>query len=164
MNSLAIALLLVSTVARADVAVCFTPGQHCVVVVAREIAAANHTIRVQAYSFTSPVIEQALVDAHARGVDVQVILDRSNLHGRYSGLQVMERGGVPTSIDSRHAISHNKIIIVDGTTVLSGSYNFTVAAEKHNAENLLVIRDAALAAQYGANWDVHRAHAVEAKP
>jgi phosphatidylserine/phosphatidylglycerophosphate/cardiolipin synthase-like enzyme len=71
--------------------------------------------------------------------------------------------GVPTWIDSAHAIAHNKLMIIDGQTVLTGSFNFTKAAEECNAENLLVIRDAALAVEYQANWNKHLKHASRYK-
>ena len=61
-------------------------------------------------------------------------------------------------IDANHAIAHNKVIVIDGETVLTGSFNFTKAAQEKNAENLLIIRDPALAAQYTKNWDAHRQH------
>jgi phosphatidylserine/phosphatidylglycerophosphate/cardiolipin synthase-like enzyme len=61
-------------------------------------------------------------------------------------------------IDANHAIAHNKVMVIDGETVLTGSFNFTKAAQENNAENLLIIRDPALAAQYTKNWDVHRQH------
>jgi phosphatidylserine/phosphatidylglycerophosphate/cardiolipin synthase-like enzyme len=58
---------------------------------------------------------------------------------------------VPTKIDANHAISHNKVMIIDGETVLTGSFNFTKAAQEKNAENLLIIWDPSLAAQYTQN-------------
>jgi len=60
--------------------------------------------------------------------------------------------GVTTYIDSRHAIAHNKIIIIDKETVITGSFNFTKAAEEKNAENLLIIRNKKLAEIYIDNW------------
>jgi phosphatidylserine/phosphatidylglycerophosphate/cardiolipin synthase-like enzyme len=66
--------------------------------------------------------------------------------------------GIPVRIDAAHAISHNKVMVIDGETVITGSFNFTKAAEERNAENLLVVRDQALAARYGANWHQHKAH------
>jgi phosphatidylserine/phosphatidylglycerophosphate/cardiolipin synthase-like enzyme len=66
--------------------------------------------------------------------------------------------GVPTKIDAEHAIAHNKIIIIDGETVITGSFNFTEAAQAKNEENLLIIRDKALAAQYAQNWQAHTQH------
>jgi phosphatidylserine/phosphatidylglycerophosphate/cardiolipin synthase-like enzyme len=55
-------------------------------------------------------------------------------------------------------IAHNKVMILDGQTVITGSFNFTKSAEESNAENLLVIRDAAIAGQYAANWHAHAQH------
>ena len=68
---------------------------------------------------------------------------------------------VRTDTDPAHAIAHNKVIVLDSDTVINGSYNFTDAAEFHNAENLLIIRDHATAALYLANWARHRTHSVE---
>jgi phosphatidylserine/phosphatidylglycerophosphate/cardiolipin synthase-like enzyme len=155
------ALLLVASIASASpVETCFVPGQDCTSVVAREIAAAKSTVLVQAYGFTSKPIEQALIDASKRGVKVEVILDRSNLEQKWSGMGLLVAAKVPTSIDSTHAISHNKIVIVDGAVVVTGSFNFTASAQKRNAENVVVLRNAAVAASYTANWKVHRGHAV----
>ncbi len=51
-------------------------------------------------------------------------------------------------IDTEHALAHNKVILIDGDTVITGSFNFSRAAEERNAENLLVIRDQELAEKY----------------
>jgi len=51
-------------------------------------------------------------------------------------------------------------MVIDGETVITGSFNFTTAAERQNAENLLVIRDKALAARYAENWQAHAAHSA----
>ena len=61
-------------------------------------------------------------------------------------------------IDSEHAIAHNKVMVIDGETVITGSFNFTKAAEENNAENLLVIRDRTLAERYTKNWQEHAQH------
>ncbi len=65
---------------------------------------------------------------------------------------------LPSLIDAAHTIAHNKIMVIDDQTVIAGSFNFTKAAEKHNAENLPVIRDKELAAKYTANWQTHAEH------
>jgi len=122
------------------------------------IASAKTSILVQAYSFTSAPIAKALVDAHKRGVSVQVLLDKSQRSEKYSSADFLANQGVLTRIDATHAIAHNKIIILDGVTVLTGSFNFTKAAQDKNAENLLILHDSALAAQYTKNWETHRAH------
>jgi len=138
--------------------VCFTPGGDCTSRIVDTIAAAQHTVLVQAYSFTSAPIAKALVDARKRGIDVRVILDRSQQTERYSGADFLANNGVPVQIDTAHAIAHSKVMVIDGTTVITGSFNFTKAAQERNAENLLVIHDAELAARYAANWQEHAGH------
>jgi phosphatidylserine/phosphatidylglycerophosphate/cardiolipin synthase-like enzyme len=49
-------------------------------------------------------------------------------------------------------------MIIDGETVITGSFNFTTAAEEKNAENLLIIRDKKLAERYIKNWQEHERH------
>ena len=66
--------------------------------------------------------------------------------------------GIPFKIDAVHSIAHNKIIIVDGGTMITGSFNFTKAAEEANAENLLIIHDKKLAERYIKNWQEHARH------
>ena len=103
-------------------------------------------------------IAKALVDAHTRGVKVQVILDKSQRTEKYSSADFVAHAGIPVQIDAAHAIAHNKVIVVDGKTVITGSFNFTKGAEEKNAENLLVIRSNELAAKYLENWQAHSKH------
>ncbi len=81
---------------------------------------------------------------------------------RYSELDFFANAGVPVRVDDSHAIAHNKIILIDDHTIITGSFNFTKAAEESNAENLLVINGHDdLFGQYLANYSAHRAHSVE---
>lgn len=147
------------TATAADIQVFFSPKGGCTAAVVKELNHATNTVLVQAYSFTSAPIAQALVAAEKRGVDVRVILDKSNRTGKYSAADFVAHAGIKTWIDAKHAIAHNKIMIIDGQTILTGSFNFTKAAEENNAENLLVIKDdPALVAQYTANWQLHQRH------
>ena len=124
-----------------------------------EIERAQQTILVQAYSFTSAPIAKALVEAQQRGLQITVILDKSNLTGQYSSADFVQHASIATYIDSQHAIAHNKIMLIDGHIIITGSFNFTKQAESSNAENLLVIRDRPdLFAQYQANFQHHLEH------
>ena len=93
------------------------------------IRTAKTRILVQAYNFTSSPIAKALLDAHTRGVRVEVILDQSNRTAKYSAADFLANQGVPTKIDATHAIAHNKIMIIDGELVITGSLNFSQAAQ-----------------------------------
>ncbi len=144
----------------AGIAVYFSPDGGCTDAIVARLNAARRTIDVQAYSFTSVPITKALIDAHARGVKVRALLDRSNQTGKYSGATPLANQQIPVFIDAKHPIAHNKIIIIDGATIITGSFNFTKAAEESNAENLLIIDGKPkLVAAYLANFEKHLAHA-----
>jgi phosphatidylserine/phosphatidylglycerophosphate/cardiolipin synthase-like enzyme len=150
--SLLLCLLAVSLVA-ADVRVYFSPKGGCTEAIVKEIGAARSEILVQAYSFTSAPIAKALVEAKKRGIQVIAILDESNETGKYSGASFLANAGVPVWIDYKPAIAHSKIMILDKTTIITGSFNFTKAAEEKNAENLLILKnDPSLANQYLKNF------------
>ncbi len=124
----------------ADWRVCFTPGADCTDSIVGEISAAKRQVLVQAFSFTSAPITKALVDAHRRGIDAQAVLDKSQRTARYSGADFLANSGVPVMIDAAHAIAHNKVMVIDGATVITGSFNFTASAQERNAENVLRAR------------------------
>jgi len=135
-----------------DYQVCFTPGGNCTQKIVQAIDAAKKQILVQAYSFTSAPIAQALMLAHRRGIDVKVILDKSQKTQRYTSSTFLTHQGIPTWIDYKVAIAHNKVMVLDNETVITGSFNFTSAAQNKNAENLLILHSADLAKAYTKNW------------
>src|SRR5258706_16248483 len=112
----------------------FSPRGGCAEAVVHALAPAKTTVLVQAYSFTSAPIAKALVEARRRGVRVQVILDKSQRTEKYSEADFLKNNDIPTLIDAQHSIAHNKIMIIDAYLVITGSFNFTKAAEEHNAE------------------------------
>jgi len=138
----------------------FSPRSGATEAIVREISQARSEIRVQAYSFTSAPIAEALLKAHRRGIQVEVILDKSQRTQKYSSSTFLANARIPTYIDAEHAIAHTKIIIIDRSVVITGSFNFTKAAEEKNAENLLVIRSKELAKPYLDNWQHHRNHSA----
>ena len=136
----------------------FSPNGGTQEAIVATIDKAKDTIFVQAYSFTSAPIAQALVEAHKRGVKIAAILDKSQRTEKYSGATFLANAGIPVFIDAKHAIAHNKVMVIDGKTVITGSFNFTKAAEEKNAENMLILENAELAKIYLGNWEVHRKH------
>lgn len=141
-----------------DEQVYFSPKGGCTAAIIKNLDLAEQSVLVQAYSFTSRPIAEALVNAHKRGVKVIVLLDKSQRRAKGSQLDLLVAAGIPVSIDTKHSIAHNKVMIIDGVTVLTGSFNFTNAAEDKNAENLLVVRDKAIAKKYRRNWNDHQKH------
>src|SRR6266853_3716067 len=133
----------------------FSPAGGCTEAVVNALEKAKASVLVQAYSFTSAPIAKALVDAKRRGVNVQVVLDKTQKTDKYSSADFLRNSGVATFIDTQHGVAHNKVMVIVGQTVITGSFNFTKAAEAKNAENLLVIQDVEMAKKYAANWSEH---------
>ena len=144
MRALLLAFLFLAAPALAESAepvVRFTPGQDCTGLIVQQIQAARQSILVQAYSFTSVPILSALKAAsrprRGRGSDCRQDLGpgqqvRLALLGRHLSRQ----RGHPGLVDNKVAIAHNKVMVIDGATVITGSFNFTAAAQNSNAENL----------------------------
>lgn len=144
--------LFAAKVKNTEVDVCFTPGENCTQLIVNEINNAKKTLNVQAYSFTSAPIAKALLNAHKRGVDVKVILDKSQFKRKYSSARFFQNNGVPIWKDKKVAIAHNKVMIIDNKLVITGSFNFTKAAQEKNSENLLILRSEVIAKLYQENW------------
>jgi phosphatidylserine/phosphatidylglycerophosphate/cardiolipin synthase-like enzyme len=141
----------------------FSPNGDCSDAIIKEVDSAKSEVLVQAYYFTSAPIGKALIDAHKRGIRVEVILDRSQVKpdGQYCPAKFFFDAGISVYIDSAHQIAHNKIMIIDRATVITGSFNFTRTAEERNAENLLVIPSKELAVKYLENWQRHKEHSTK---
>ena len=142
-----------------SVSVFFSPKGGCTEALVAEIKRARREILVLAYSFTSKPIAEALIEAKKRGVHVDIVLDRSQEKEAYSELPMIEEHGLYPHIDAHHAIAHNKVMVIDKKTLITGSFNFTHQAEMENAENLLIIKGhRTLMDSYHDSFGVHKAH------
>lgn len=137
----------------------YSPNGGATEAIVNEINNAKQEILIQAYSFTSKPIAKALIDANKREIKIEVVLDKSQIYGKYSPAVFLAHAGIPTFIDDKHAIAHNKIMIIDRSTLITGSFNFTRAAEENNAENLLIIKgNKPLVNRYTRNFEEHKEH------
>lgn len=147
------------------VEVAFTPGDDAAGLVVAALEQAQRQILVQAFSFTHAGIAKALIAAHKRGVEVKLIADREQTERIEGGkVAMIAKTGVPVWLDDEHQSAHNKLIIIDAglssAALVTGSFNFTNAAQYRNAENLLLMRgNEKLVELYSDNWNMHLAHA-----
>ncbi len=143
-----------ASIEAASVEVAFSPDRGATELVIKAIGEAKSSIRVAAYSFTSKPISMALLEAHNRGIDVRVVVDKSQATARYTAATFLANQHVPVRVDYNYSIMHDKFVVIDGQTVETGSFNFTQSASVRNAENVLVLRDdPAVAARYTAEWE-----------
>ncbi|WP_258179718.1 phospholipase D family nuclease [Burkholderia vietnamiensis] len=119
----------------------FSPEGSAARLVLQVIERAEREIRVMAYSFTSPEIARALVAAKRRGVDVQMVVDAGESRSRAgtAALNVLTNAGILVRLNDRYKIQHDKVIMTDGKHLETGSLNYSLAAERSNSENVIVL-------------------------
>ena len=139
----------------------FTPPANAVAAIIKAIDASELEILVQAYGFTHNGIAQALVRAHQRGVLVRVLLDKKSASSNRYVISVLQQAQIEVRQDGKHAIAHNKVMVIDLNKVITGSFNFTNSAATRNAENFLILKSEDLAQQYRLQWKNHWAHGVK---
>ena len=153
----------------AHVRVAFTPGDNIAALIIDEIREAKSDVRVHAYLFTSKAIANALIGALRRGVKVEAIADAGEYEkGNSPVLPRLVQHGAIVYLNDRQKSSHNKIVLIDASqaraTVITGSYNFTRAAQSQNAENVVILsgnRD--IAQRYLRNWEFHKSRSMRMK-
>ena len=152
--------------AQGTVQVAFAPWDNAERMIVDGIRQAKRQILVQAFSFTSRALANALLAARQRGVDVQVLADREQtFSGEASRIPDLARAGIPVMLEVRYQSAHNKVMVLDAgsaeAAVITGSYNWTYAAQYKNAENVLILRrNPDIANAYAANWKRHLADAL----
>jgi len=135
---------------KSNLKVCFTPAENCSYKVVEEINSAKKSIYLQAYYLTSEPIITALFKSQERGVSVYFILDRQQRKSKY--LPEFIKHKIPVFFNKKAIIAHNKVIIIDGVEVITGSANFTDAAQYSNNENIVFIKNSGVAKKYLNNW------------
>lgn len=137
---------------------CFAPKENCSDQIVTAIERAKGSIFIQAYSFTSSQIANALLRANKRGVHVEVILDKNTRSAKYSSGDHLANKGIPVFIDSAHPMANDKVVLIDEETVITGSPNLIKSALENNGENLLILHHKNIAKRYLENWKQHRRH------
>jgi len=133
---------------------CFSPGGNCANIIIYWVQRANKSIHVLIYSFTLNAIAEALILARSRGVDVKVVMERENALGLGSEFQNLKNAGIDIRLDTNPSEMHNKVAIIDGRIIITGSFNWSRNANTNNNENLVVLDSEAWAAAYEAEFQI----------
>jgi hypothetical protein len=141
-------------VANVDVAF----GADCLGVLTTLLRESRDEVRIAIYTLTHQAVEQELVRAARRGVDVRVKYDRSqlSLESMQEMVRRLERRGVvmiPVTLRDRFASMHHKFMVVDRRRVFTGSFNFTVSAATRSYENCVVIESVPAAHEFLKEFD-----------
>lgn len=132
----------------------FSSDGTAMALVLEAIRNSKESVLVAAYSFTSKPIAEELSKARRRGVSVLVVADSKANTGSYTAVTFLANQGVPVRLNDHYAIMHHKFMVVDGRHVQTGSFNYTNAAQKRNAENVILVYDnPELASRYVEEWN-----------
>jgi phosphatidylserine/phosphatidylglycerophosphate/cardiolipin synthase-like enzyme len=146
--------------ATGNIEVHFSPKGAATQTLVKEINTAKREILVQAYLFASKPIKTALSEARKRGVRIEAVLDNSQSQDTKYLLEVISQTGIPVYIDKEHSIAHNKVIVIDRSTLIVGSIDFS-KAEENNVENMLILKgDKLLVDKYINYFEEHKGHSV----
>ncbi len=132
----------------------FSPHTDTIRPLLETIRSAKTSIHFMAFSFTHDMIGGAIRNRFESGVDVQGVFESRQVDDRYSEYNAMKDARIPVSLDENRGAMHHKVIVIDGETVITGSYNFSKNAENNNNENLLIIKgNREIAAAYLAEFE-----------
>lgn len=132
----------------AQVETYFSPDDDPLVGLLDALQTAEAQVLVMAYTLTQDVLTEMLIEQSRNGLDVKVLMEAGQIGSSGNDFRQLQEGGVDARTDRNPYNMHHKVIILDGRTVITGSYNFTRSAEERNDENLLIIEDEDLAAAY----------------
>lgn len=133
----------------------FSPEGGARKLVIKSIIDAHTSIQMMAYAFQAKDIVAALDAAQRRGVKVQIVVDRRRNSGRVSqaAMRDVVNHGIALRVDGHYHIQHDKLMIIDGSTLETGSFNYARSAEVDNSENVLIIKNAPkIVRQYEAHF------------
>lgn len=131
----------------------FAPEDDIQDAIVRGIGDSKAEIDVLAFSFTSEPIAKAIATRVRDGIRVRAVFDKTQAGNAYSQDDFMREHGVDVRLDGNEYAMHDKVIVIDTDAVITGSYNFTKAAETKNDENILIIHSPSLASQYRGEFE-----------
>ena len=146
----------------AQVSVCFSPPGRCTQVIVNAVNQAQKSIHIEAHSFTSNRIGNALLEAMNRGVEVTLVLDTGYEQNRSMVADLRDRR-VRVFVDDQHIGFNSQAILIDQRWVLTGSCSFSDSwdpSERDNVENLVIIDSETLCSQYETDFRRHLVHGL----
>ncbi|MBN1274828.1 hypothetical protein JXA12_00840 [Candidatus Woesearchaeota archaeon] len=128
------------------------PQDDCQASLLEELRSAEESIRFLLFTFTDGDVADALIEKHEEGLDVMGVTE-SFQSAKYNQHFRLVAAGVPAVLEESPVLQHNKVFIIDHDTVITGSYNPTLAAATINDETLIILHGESLAASYEALFD-----------
>lgn len=120
-------------------------------IIARRVARAEDEILFMAFSFTDEQIGQALLGRADAGVIVRGVFERVGSDTPFSYFTPLAQArlaNVAVLADGNPQVMHHKVFIIDRSTVIFGSFNFSDNANRRNDENVVIVHDPTFASYF----------------
>jgi mitochondrial cardiolipin hydrolase len=131
----------------------FSPGEACLTAILGELGRARHAADICVFTITDDRIARAILDAHGRKVRVRIITDNDKQYDGGSDIERLRAAGIALKVDETEHHMHHKFAVLDGATLLNGSYNWTRSASTFNEENLVVSSEPGLVQTFARQFD-----------
>jgi len=131
----------------------FSPGTDCLRAILRELRVARRKVDICVYTITDDRISDVLYGMAQRGIELRILGDAEKARDPGADLHALRKAKVPVRLDRGAGHMHHKFMVVDDARLLTGSYNWTRAAERENRENVLVTTHEGLVTAYGREFD-----------
>lgn len=125
-----------------------------------EVDDAQETIHFMAFSFTDDTLGQTLISKTNEGVTVEGVFEKTGANTVYSECNLLLQKGLDVRLDGNPRTFHHKVFIIDGETVILGSFNFSEGADTKNDENVLIVHDPNLAQEYEKQYQLMKNQAT----
>jgi cardiolipin hydrolase len=131
----------------------FSPGEACVARIINALHGARNSADICVFTITDDRITSAIIAAHKRGIAVRVMTDNEKAFDEGSDVRQLARAGIEVRVDTSTNHMHHKFAIFDRGLLLTGSYNWTLSASRHNQENMISSNDAKLLREFSQEFE-----------
>ncbi|MCC6150384.1 MAG: hypothetical protein IT461_09060 [Planctomycetes bacterium] len=131
----------------------FSPGEACVARIINALHGARNSADICVFTITDDRITSAIIAAHKRGIEVRVMTDNEKAFDEGSDVRQLARAGIEVRVDTSTNHMHHKFAVFDRGLLLTGSYNWTLSASRHNQENMISSNDAKLLRAFSQEFE-----------
>lgn len=132
----------------------FSPGDTCRNVIVQQIISADATVNICVFTISDDVIADSILKAHQKGIDIKLITDNDKALDMGSDIEQLHNAGIPIKMDETRNHMHHKFMVVDGRSIVTGSYNWTRSAALYNQENIILARDPVMVRSFLKEFDL----------